>query len=188
MDTAKNIYLLVLHVTKSVWSWQDADWSQITKVNEYGLRIVTSNEAYDGWQATHFFRFWLQAFSAVCCPVHAPPLSPTFCWTFLTTRLVVTKNITVWTSYYITKKIKIIYLKWDKSRYLANKLWKFTLRTLRTKMQSLSWSLTMQSLSLLLKSLSLLLKSLNSPWLCPCDCVQFYLKVNLLKRHVHGAS
>jgi len=41
-------------------------------------------------------------------------------------------------------------------------------------MQSLSWSLTMQSLSLLLKSLSL-----NKS---PCDCVQFYLKVNLLKR------
>ena len=54
--------------------------------------------------------------------------------------------------------------------------------SLRTKMQSLSWSLTMQSLSLLLKSLSM---SLNKS---PCDCVQFYLKVNLLKRHVHGAS
>ena len=60
-------------------------------------------------------------------------------------------------------------------------------------MQPLSWSLslTMQSLSLflLLKSLSLSLSwSLNkSPWSCPCDCVQFYLKVNLLKRHVHGA-
>ena len=38
-------------------------------------------------------------------------------------------------------------------------------------MQSLSWSLTMQSLSLLLKSLSLN----KSPWSCPCDCVQFYL-------------
>ena len=58
--------------------------------------------------------------------------------------------------------------------------------SLRTKLQSLSWSLslTMQSLSLLLKSLSW---SLNkSPWSCPC--FQFYLKVNLLKRHVHGAS
>ena len=36
--------------------------------------------------------------------------------------------------------------------------------SLRTKMQSLSWSLN------------------KSPWSCPC--VQFYLEVNLLKRHV----
>ena len=62
--------------------------------------------------------------------------------------------------------------------------------SLRTKMQSLSWSLslTMQSLSLslLLKSLSLSWSLNKSPWSCPC--FQFYLKVNLLKRHVHGAS
>lgn len=52
--------------------------------------------------------------------------------------------------------------------------------SLRTKMQSLSWSLslTMQSLSLslLLKSLSLSWSLNKSPWSCPC--VQFYLKVN----------
>ena len=53
-------------------------------------------------------------------------------------------------------------------------------------MQSLSWSLslTMQSLSLslLLKSLFLSWSLNKGPWSCPCDCVQFYLKVNLLKR------
>ena len=50
--------------------------------------------------------------------------------------------------------------------------------SLRTKMQFLSWSLslTMQSLSLLLKSLSLSWSLNKSPWSCPC--VQFYLKVN----------
>ena len=37
-------------------------------------------------------------------------------------------------------------------------------------------------LSLLLKSLSLSWSLNKSPWSCPCDCVQFYLKVNLLKR------
>jgi len=51
--------------------------------------------------------------------------------------------------------------------------------SLRTKMQSLSWSLTMQSLSLSLRleslSSSLLLKSLS---LNKSPCVQFYLKVN----------
>ena len=47
--------------------------------------------------------------------------------------------------------------------------------SLRTKMQSLSWSLTMQPLSLLLKSLSL---SLNkSHWSCPCDCVQMEIAI-----------
>ena len=64
--------------------------------------------------------------------------------------------------------------------------------SLRTKMQFLSWSLslTMQSLSLslslVLKSLSfsLLLKSLSlswslskSPWSCPCDCVQMEIAI-----------
>ena len=57
--------------------------------------------------------------------------------------------------------------------------------SLRTKMQSLSWSLSLKVWSLSLGvwslswSLSLLLKSLSlnkSPWSCPC--VQFYLKVN----------
>jgi len=63
--------------------------------------------------------------------------------------------------------------------------------SLRTKMQSLSWSLSLKvwslslslgvwslswSLSLLLKSLSLSWSLNKSPWSCPC--VQFYLKVN----------
>jgi len=69
--------------------------------------------------------------------------------------------------------------------------------SLRSKMQSLSWSLslTMQSLSLslslLLKSLSLslLLKSLSLswslnkiPWSCPCDCVTVQMEIAI--RHV----
>ena len=60
--------------------------------------------------------------------------------------------------------------------------------SLRTKMQSLSWSLSLKvwslSLSLGVWSLSLLLNSLSlswslnkSPWSCPC--VQFYLKLKV---------
>ena len=55
--------------------------------------------------------------------------------------------------------------------------------SLRTKMQSLSWSfsLTMQflSLSLLLKSLSLSWSLNKSPWSCPCDCVQHCIHIKI---------
>ena len=53
--------------------------------------------------------------------------------------------------------------------------------SLRTKMQSLSWSLSLKmqslSLSLLLKSLSLSWFLNKSPWSCPCDCVQMEIAI-----------
>jgi len=48
--------------------------------------------------------------------------------------------------------------------------------SLRTKMQSLSWSLSLKVWSLSLGVWSLSWSLNKSPWSCPC--VQFYLKVN----------